>query len=486
MQKEVQMVISQALKQGNMHTTNWDSKPLIPLPNESLQQQTTSSYSQNARDNVQAPSSYAAQNVNGSSSFSSQSSGYYGPSGGNTQATSPSSYRRVAKDKYSNNLPSNNSYYGNTSTFTTESKSIGGDYNIELPKISKKQKKAAKKRKADTDGFQRSNDTLAKRANRFSGAGGIYDVSNSATTVARNIDKYMGKELIGGSKKLDETDYERMTVKGTCQNLEKDYLRLTAPPKAELVRPQPVLEKHLQNLIAERQNRKKRREYPWFCSQFKAMRQDLTVQRIFNAFAVEVYEAHARVALEEKDLNEYNQCQTQLKELYVSLRDDAKAMVNRNEFIAYRLIYYVFLTGNKKYDGGSADLFNIMLSLTPDQRREPSIAHALKVRSAVADFDYHAFFRLQNESPRSGAVYLMDFMVPTVRQWSLHRICKAYRPSISAEFALTELGFEKDEFEHASKWLESCGCVLSDDRTLLVTKDSVVHESDWKEQNSLI
>jgi hypothetical protein len=41
----------------------------------------------------------------------------------------------------------------------------------------------------------------------------------------------MGEDVIGGGRKLDENDFERMTVKGTCKVLEKEYLRLTAPPQ---------------------------------------------------------------------------------------------------------------------------------------------------------------------------------------------------------------------------------------------------------------
>jgi hypothetical protein len=99
-----------------------------------------------------------------------------------------------------------------------------------------------------------------------------------------------------------ELDYEQMKVKGTCQVLEKDYLRLTAPPRPELVRPLSILKQHLNNLQLERANKSTtttRREYDWFCSQLKAIRQDCTVQHIQNAFTVNVYETHARIALEE-------------------------------------------------------------------------------------------------------------------------------------------------------------------------------------------
>jgi hypothetical protein len=263
--------------------------------------------------------------------------------------------------------------------------------------------------------------------------------------------------------------------------LEKEYLRLTAPPKSELVRPQGILEQHLQNLQLE-WSEPQHRDYVWFCSQLKAIRQDMTVQRIFNGFAVEVYEAHARIALEQGDLNEYNQCQTQLKELYTKQGNDYEALKNQNEFIAYRLIYYVHQTGNKKYEGGSSDLFKIMLSLTSDQREDPCISHALKVRAAIADFDYHSFWRLLISCPKKHGVCLMKFMIPNVRYWALQRVCKAYRPSVSLNFVLQELGF--DAADEGKTWLESCGVVIVHDE--VVTKDSVVQESNLKAQNSLI
>lgn len=78
-------------------------------------------------------------------------------------------------------------------------------------------------------------------------------------------------------------------------------------------------------------------------------------------FTVDVYEFHARVALESCDLNEYNQCQTQLKQMYASGLKGSEM-----EFIAYRVLYYLYLQGNKKYQQGSQDLAHLMASIPPD------------------------------------------------------------------------------------------------------------------------
>ena len=511
--KQVQLLIQQALQEGTLHQKNWQLQPVPPVL---LEQSSvvaapaknvasggyygpSTSSSSSSEATVQAASFQSKGDNNagyyGPSSLSSSllpanDNVYYGPSSSTTTtSTSPPHKKLKTHHSFSNKNKSKSSnddnYYGPRST----TNAIEEDF-VALPSRKKKTNKNRSNKyvRKDSAGFNQSSKALHNRAKRFSGPGGIVDASSSATTVVAGIDRYMGKSMIGGVKELSEEDYEHMTVKGKNQTLEKDYLRLTAPPRPELVRPLPVLEQHLKNLQAERAREDDRREYLWFCSQLKAIRQDLTVQRIQNAFSVRVYETHARIALEEGDLNEYNQCQTQLKELYRVLSDDEVALANRIEFRAYRLIYYIFLTGNEKYSGGSSDLFQLMLSLSTKERETVAIRHALQVREAVADVDYHRFFCLRDNCPNLGA-YLMDYIVPTIRHKALLRICKAYRPSVRVEFVLKELGFETEkasDLEFGRTWLLSCSCVLMEDGKVINTKESSVTESDMETKKSLI
>ncbi|KXX77244.1 Leukocyte receptor cluster member 8 [Madurella mycetomatis] len=217
-------------------------------------------------------------------------------------------------------------------------------------------------------------------------------------------------------------------VVGTCQKLEKSYLRLTAPPKPEQVRPPYILRQTLELL---KKRWKKDQNYGYICDQFKSMRQDLTVQHVRDEFTVEVYEIHARIALEKGDLGEYNQCQTQLKALYkLGLKGKP------NEFKAYRILYYIH-TANR------TELNNALADLTAAEKKDKAIKHALDVRSALALDNYHRFFQLYNETPNMGA-YLMDMFVGRERLAALCTICRAYKQDVPLRFITEELYFESD------------------------------------------
>lgn len=461
--EKIRLMIQEELSQGRgLNTVDWDSRPLISL-----------GPTMNGYSSPETKGAYGQATTFGSPS-------YYAPSYDDDALCKKKRSREIKS------YPSGNAsvgYYGPASNDSPQTSTFEKVPDI----VSKKKRKASvasNKWTSDesSNGFDQSKRKLRDRASRFSGQGGLVDAS-SKPAKKTNWDKYKGAATIGGSmKKLDEQDYEKMTVKGTCETLEKAYLRLTAPPKAEYVRPGHVLQKHLANLKKERKVAS-RRDYLWFCSQFKAIRQDCTVQRIQNAFTVDVYETHARVALEEGDMNEFNQCQTQLIELYKHLTDPV-ALQNQDEFLGYRLIYQTFVMCVN--GGGSADLFKTMLSVTHTQQHEnPIIRHALAVRRASSIGDYYNFFRLYRECPNRWAKCLMDGLVAAVRFEGLKCIAKSYRPApVSVDFVLQQLGFH--EVKDGRKWLLSCGCKLSKDDKDVLTRDTEIHKSTMEGKKSLI
>lgn len=217
-------------------------------------------------------------------------------------------------------------------------------------------------------------------------------------------------------------------VVGTCQDLEKRYFRLTSAPIPSQVRPESVLRLTLELL---KKKWKREQNYTYICDQFKSMRQDLTVQRIKNEFTVNVYEIHARIALEKGDLGEYNQCQTQLRALYAQQLGG-----NPVEFKAYRILYFIH-TSNR------TALNDVLADLTTAEKESEPIKHALNVRSALALGNYHKFFRLYLDVPNMGA-YLMDMFIVRERLAALSNICKAYKLDVNIRFITEELGFESD------------------------------------------
>ncbi|KAI0272684.1 SAC3/GANP/Nin1/mts3/eIF-3 p25 family-domain-containing protein [Gloeopeniophorella convolvens] len=231
-------------------------------------------------------------------------------------------------------------------------------------------------------------------------------------------------------------NWDQYTIVGTSQEIFKDYLRLTSDPKPELIRPYPVLQQTLTEL------KKRWREkvaYNWICSQFKSLRQDLTVQRIKNDFTVAVYEIHARMALEVADMVEYNQCQSSLKSLY-----ELGIPGNVEEFTAYRIL--MLLHGRNRSE------LNLYVSqLTPKQKASPAVQHALAVQRALALGNYHALFEYYLSAPNMGA-YIMDHFVERERIRALLIMTKAY-PRVPLSLIHQELAF--DSLAHVRDFLQA-------------------------------
>ncbi|KAH8927050.1 hypothetical protein BT69DRAFT_880670 [Atractiella rhizophila] len=224
---------------------------------------------------------------------------------------------------------------------------------------------------------------------------------------------------------------ENQAIVGTCQKLDKPYLRLTGIPNPSTIRPLDVLRKALDWILEKWRSEE---NYGFACEQLKSVRQDLMVQRIREPFTVRVYENHARIALEKKDLGEYNQCQSQLKFLYrIGITKGAHPM----EFKAYKILY-LLLTRNK------TELNSEISSLTPEDRNDAGIAHALQVQRAISLNNYKKLFELYAINPPRMGGYIMDHFVTRERVYALITICKSY-PVLALDYVQRLLAFESIE-----------------------------------------
>ena len=66
-----------------------------------------------------------------------------------------------------------------------------------------------------------------------------------------------------------------------------------------------------------------------------------------------------------------------------------------------------------------------LAKLTAEQKKDPTIAFALKVRSAFRLKNYYRFFKLHREAPKMSS-YLMDWFSERLRKDAMKCIIKSY------------------------------------------------------------
>lgn len=70
------------------------------------------------------------------------------------------------------------------------------------------------------------------------------------------------------------------------------------------------------------------------------------------------------------------------------------------------------------------DMASLLAQLTPAEKADPSIAHALAVHAAMATHNYVRFFRLFLSAPNMSG-YIMDHFVERERMGALSVMTKA-------------------------------------------------------------
>ncbi|WJX15480.1 hypothetical protein P8452_05619 [Trifolium repens] len=309
-----------------------------------------------------------------------------------------------------------------------------------------KKRRENRSKRFDLGQAQRTENNHSRKKNAR--AGNFYNRRANALVLSKSFDD-------GVSKAVEDIDWDSLTVKGTCQEIEKRYLRLTSAPDPATVRPEEVLEKAL--LMVQNSQR----NYLYKCDQLKSIRQDLTVQRIHNQLTVKVYETHARLALEVGDLPEYNQCQSQLNTLYA---EGIKG--SYMEFTAYNLLCVIMHSNNYR------ELLSSMARLSNEAKKDEAVKHALAVRAAVTSGNYVAFFRLYKAAPNLNTC-LMDLYVEKMRYKAVTCMCRSYRPTVPVSYVSQVLGFstaaatneanvekEATAMEECLEWLKSHGASI--------------------------
>lgn len=137
-------------------------------------------------------------------------------------------------------------------------------------------------------------------------------------------------------------------------------------------------------------------------------------------------------------MGEFNQCQTQLCDLYEELKDNSTAQRNRNEFLCYNILYCIYtraLCGNYNLIIFIItilnlilcviELNNVVLYIKESNIKNECVDFALKTKDAWWLGNHVQLFTLYKIAPKM-ASYLMDMFLSRERNNFYLAIAKSY------------------------------------------------------------
>uniref|UniRef100_A0A0D9WHE4 PCI domain-containing protein n=1 Tax=Leersia perrieri TaxID=77586 RepID=A0A0D9WHE4_9ORYZ len=440
-QSMIEEIKNKAIADGTLLTKNWDTEPLLPLlenvatiPKTSANNSSPSLSTSTNRRRLKSRWEPVVEEKVTDKSNNWDSRKFFQSHQATANKVSQQPAKKQKISSYSGSMQN-----GNASSDSDKEQDLTKYYTSATTLANSPEEK--KRREHRSKRFEKNQNSPSKSRNYAARKDVMANVH-----ARRAVSALLSRSCEDGSTlAVEDMDWDALTVKGTCQEIEKQYLRLTSAPDPATVRPEHVLEKALSLVKTSQKN------YLYKCDQLKSIRQDLTVQRIQNELTIKVYETHARLAMQAGDLPEYNQCQSQLKRLYA---EGIKGCYF--EFSAYNLLC-VMLHSNKR------DLLSSLASLSKEAKKDEAVKHALAVHSAVSSGNYVLFFKLYKQAPNLNSC-LMDLYVERMRLEAVKCMSKSYRPTIPVGYVAQILGFlriDSEASEECEVWLKAHGAILS-------------------------
>lgn len=143
------------------------------------------------------------------------------------RTASKSAQRPVKRQRFGDVL--NSAENGDASSDSDKEQSLTAYYSsaITLANSPEERKRRENRSKRFEKGHGHRAETNHFRPKNF-GAGSLYTRRASALVLSKNFEE-------GGSRAVEDIDWDALTVKGTCQEIEKRYLRLTSAPDPSTV-----------------------------------------------------------------------------------------------------------------------------------------------------------------------------------------------------------------------------------------------------------
>ena len=116
--------------------------------------------------------------------------------------------------------------------------------------------------------------------------------------------------------------------------------------------------------------------------------------------------------------------------------------------------------------------------------RNPIIKHALEVRKASQQENYHKLMKLYCDAPAHSS-FILDMALDVWRGKALQKIVKAYKPEVNTDFFVSELGFADDE--EGRDFIRDVGGVFTNkSKAEIDTKKTVIDLTKVVGQDSLL